>query len=115
MPFLKYSIVIMRSDFLSNFAFLVGWCIQDMLCWENYALMMQINLNFCCFCFYASLLPSGYLYCYLPLLYLTRVCPSCDPGYVRTPQSPAVSVILWFWVFQSFWESSYLWDPEILV
>ena len=37
---------------------------------------------------------SDYLLCYLPLLYLTGACPSCDPSCVRTPQSSAVSVIL---------------------
>ena len=54
--------------------------------------MMLYNLGFYCLCSYACLLPSGYLWCYLPLLYLT----SCDPGYVRTPQSQAISVILGF-------------------
>jgi hypothetical protein len=66
--------------------------------------------------------PSDYLY-YLPSLYLTGACPSCDPGWVRTPQRSAVSVILWFWdpvilrscVCQSSWQSSCFWDPEILM
>jgi hypothetical protein len=47
----------------------------------------------------------------------------CNPGWVRTPQSSPVSVILWscdpliliFWVCQSSWESSCLLDPEMLV
>jgi hypothetical protein len=55
--------------------------------------------------------------------YLTGACPSYNTGCVRTPYSLAVSVILWFWdlvilrfwVCQCFWESSYVWDPEILV
>ena len=59
----------------------------------------------------------------MPLLYLTGPCPSCDPCCVRTPQSPAISVVPWFgdpailtsWVCQSSWASSCLWVPEILV
>ena len=50
-------------------------------------------------------------------------CPSFDPGCFRTPQNSAVAGILgfwdplifWSWVCQSSWESSCLWDPEILV
>ena len=84
---------------------------------------MPSNLGFCCFCSYACLLPSDYLKCLLPSIYLIGACPSYNPSWFRTPQSPAFSVILWlwtlvnlrFWVCQSFWQSSFLWDPEILV
>jgi hypothetical protein len=63
---------------------------------------MLSNLSFCSVSSYASLPPSDYLLCSLPLLYLTEDWPSCDPSCVRTPQSSAVTVILWFC------------DPEIL-
>ena len=65
-----------------------------MLWWESWVLMMLSNLGFCCFCSYACLLPSNYLKCSLPSIYMIRPCPSCNPGCVRTPQSSAVSVIL---------------------
>ena len=85
--------------------------------------MFPINLGFCCLCSCTCLLTSGYMECYLISLSLTGSSPSWDSGCVTTPQSPAVSVILWFWdlvimrswVCQSSWESICLWDPEILV
>jgi hypothetical protein len=85
-----------------------------LLCFESCVLMMPSNLGFCCFCSYACLLPSDYLKCSLPLIYLIGACPSYNPSWVRTPQSPAFSVILRFWVCQCSWQSSFLWDPEIL-
>ena len=102
-----------------NLAFLVCWVIQDLLWWENWVLMTPSNLGFCYLCSYACHPPSGYL----PSIYLTGACPPCDPGCVSTPQNSAVSVILWFWdpvilrswVCQSSWETSCLWDLEILV
>ena len=61
---------------------------------ENWVLMMPSNLGFCCLCSYTCILPSDYLWCYLPLLYLTGAHPSCDPGCVRAPGSQAASVTL---------------------
>lgn len=79
--------------------------------------------GFCCFCSCACLRTSDYLKCSLPSIYLIGACLSCNPDLVRTPQNPAFFVILWFWdpvmlrfwVCQSSWQSSFLWDPEILV
>jgi hypothetical protein len=59
----------------------------------------------------------------LPTIYLIGVWSSCNPSWFRTHQSAAFSVILWFqdpvnlrfWVCQSSWQSSFLWDPEIVV
>ena len=84
---------------------------------------MPSKLGFYCFCSYACLLSSDYLMCLLPSIYLIGPCPSYDPGWFRIPQSSAFSVILWFqdpvnlrfWVCQSSWLSSFLWDPEILL
>ena len=106
-----------------SLVFPVWCCTQDLLCWENCVLMMPSNLNFCCLCSYACLPPSDYLKCSLPSIYLTGASPSCNPRWVGIPQSPAFSVILWFWdpvnlrswVCQSTWQSSFLWDHEILV
>lgn len=45
-------------------------------------------------------MPSGYPYCYLPLLSMTWTCPSCDTGCVlRVQLSPRScdSGILWSW------------------
>jgi hypothetical protein len=94
-----------------------------LLWWESLVLMMPSNLGFCCFCSYACLLPSDYLKCLLPSIYLIGASSSCNSSWFRTPQSPAFSVILWFqdpvnlrfWVCQSSWQSWSLWDPEILV
>jgi hypothetical protein len=55
-------------------------------------------------------MPSAYLLCYLPLLSLTGAWPSCDSGSVRTPQSPAVFMILWFCDPVILWSC----DPVIL-
>jgi hypothetical protein len=77
--------------------------------------MIPSNLGFCCFCSYACLLPSDYLKCSLPLIYLIGAYPSCIPSWVRTPQGPAFSVILRFWLCQSSRQSGFLWDFEILV
>ena len=100
-------------------AFLVWWCVLDFLWWENWFLITPRNLGFCCICSYTCLSPSDYLKCSLPSLYLIRACPSCNPSWVRTPQSLSLWFwdpgILRFWVCQSSWESSCLWDPEILV
>ena len=101
-------------------AFLVWWCIQDMLWWESWVLMLPSNLGFCCFCSYAYLPPSDYL---KSSVYLFGACPSCNPSWFTTSQSSAFFVILWFWdpgmlrlwVHQSSWQSSFLWNPEILV
>ena len=49
--------------------------------------------------------------------------PSYNTSWVKSSQSPAFSVILWFkdpvmlrfWVWQSSWQSSFLWDPDILM
>jgi hypothetical protein len=93
------------------------WC-------KNWVLKMPSCLGFCCFCSYSCLLPSDYFKCSLPSIYLIGACPSYNPSWVRTPQSPAFSlilssfqdpVILRFWVCQSSWESSCLWNSEILV
>jgi hypothetical protein len=70
-------------------AFLVWWCIQDLLWWESLVLMMPSNLGFCC--------SFSYLKCLLPSIYLIRACASYNPGWFRTSQNPAFSVILWFW------------------
>jgi hypothetical protein len=90
---------------------------------------MPSNFCFCCFCSYACLSPSYYAKYFLLLKYLIETCPSCNPGWVRTLQSPAFSVILWFWdpVILKFWlcQSSWLlsflplrpwvsWYPKIL-
>jgi hypothetical protein len=56
-------------------------------------LMMPSNLGFCCFCSYACFLPSDYLKCLLPTIYLIGACPSYNPSWFRTLQSPAFSVI----------------------
>jgi hypothetical protein len=82
---------------------------------------MPSNLVFCCFCSYACILPSDCLKCSLTSLYLIGACPSCNPNWVRTSQSPAFFVILWFWdpvnlrfwICQSSWPSSFLWDPVV--
>jgi hypothetical protein len=83
---------------------------------------MPSNLGFCCFCPYACLLPSDYLKCSLPSIYLIGACPSCNPSWVRTSQSPAFFEVLWFWdpvmvrfwVCHSSWQSSFIGDPGIL-
>jgi hypothetical protein len=90
-----------------------------LLWWESLFLMKPSHLGFCS---YVCLLPSYYLTCLLPSVYLIGACPSCNTAWFRTPQSPAFSVILWFpdpvnlrfWVCQSSWQSSFLWDPELL-
>jgi hypothetical protein len=61
MSFLMSSIIIIRSDL--SLAFLVWRCMQDLLWWENWVLMMPGNLCFCCLLSYASLLPTEYLQC----------------------------------------------------
>jgi hypothetical protein len=84
---------------------------------------MPSYLSFCCFCSFACLLPSDYLKCFLPSIYLIGACLSYNPGWFRTPQSPTFCVMLWFWapvnlrflVCHSSWQSSFFWDPEILV
>ena len=87
--------------------FLMWWCIQDLLWWESLVLMMPSNLGFCCLCSYACLLPSDYLKCLLPSIYLIGACLSKSSSWVRTPQSPAFSVILCLWapVNLRFWVS----------
>jgi hypothetical protein len=92
LSFLKSSIIIMRSDFKSISSFSGVMCIQDLIWWKNWVLMTPSNLDFFCFCSYSFLLPSDYLKCSLPL----RSCPSYNACWVRTPQSPAFSVTLWF-------------------
>jgi hypothetical protein len=75
---------------------------------------MPSNFGFCCLC--SCLPPAIWLSLVLPVLSISD-CPSCGPGCVRTPQSSAVSVFLWFWnpvilnswVSQSSRESSCLW------
>jgi hypothetical protein len=77
-------------------------------------LIMPCNLGFCCVCSYACLLPSDYVKCLLPSIYLIGACPFYNPSLFRTPQSPAFSVILclWapvnlrFWICESSWQSS---------
>jgi hypothetical protein len=94
-----------------------------LLWWESLVLMMPSNLGFCCFCSFACLLPSDNLKYLLTSIYLIGACLSYNPSWFGAPQSPAFSVILWsrapvnlrFWVCQFFWQSSFLWDPEILV
>jgi hypothetical protein len=84
---------------------------------------MPSNLRFCCFFSYACLLPSDYIKGLPPSIYLIGACPSYNPSWFRAPQNTAFSVILWlqapgnlkFWVCQSSCQSSFLWDPEILV
>jgi hypothetical protein len=119
--FLLSSIIIMKS-LNPHVAFLVQWCIQDLLWLESLVLMMPRNLRFCCICSYACLLPSDYLKCLLSSIYLFGACPSCNPGWVRNPESTFLCdlsfldpVNLRFSVCQSSWESIFLWDPEILV
>ena len=80
-----------------HLAFPVWWCIQELLWWENWVIMMPNNLGLCCLCSLTCLLPFDFLQCYLPLLYQTGACPSFYPVCLRTPQSAPVSVILWFW------------------
>ena len=65
-------------------------------------MMMPTSLG--CYCLYSCtyLVPSHFLWCYLPLLSLSGACPSCNPSCVRTHRSPAVSEILGSW------------DPDIL-
>ena len=46
MSFLTSSITFMGSDVRPESCFSVGWCIQDLLWWENWILMMPINLGF---------------------------------------------------------------------
>jgi hypothetical protein len=41
-------------------------------------------------------LPSYYLKCLLPSIYLFGACPFYNPSWFRTPLSPDFSVILWF-------------------
>jgi hypothetical protein len=85
--------------------------------------MIPSSLGFRCFASYVCLLPCDYLKCLLPSIYLIGICPSYNPYWFRTPQSPAFSMILWFqatvnlrfWVCQSSLQSNFLWDPEILV
>jgi hypothetical protein len=121
--FLLPSIIIMRSDFRSISCFSGVMAYPGLAMWESLALMMPSNLGFCCFCSYACLLPSDYLKCSIPSVYLIGACPSCNPDWFRIPQSPDFSVILWvqdpvnlrFWVCQSCWQSSFLQNPEILV
>jgi hypothetical protein len=104
--------------------FLVWWCIQDLLRWESLVLTMPSNLGFCCFCSYACLLLSDYLIACCPqYIWLEPVLPiiPVDSGLPRVQLSlwSYDSGILWtwdsFWVCQSSWQSSFLWDPEILV
>jgi hypothetical protein len=119
--FLTSSIIIMRSDFRSIPCF--SGVVVYLLWWESLVLNMPSNLCFCCFCSYGCLLLSDYLKCLLCSIYLIWACPSYIPYWFRTPQSAAFSVILWFWapVYLRFlvclcsWQSSFLWDPEILV
>jgi hypothetical protein len=60
MSFLKSSIIIIirRSHFRAQSGVM---CIQDLLWWKNWVLMMPSNLGFCCVCSYTYLLPSDYL------------------------------------------------------
>jgi hypothetical protein len=95
MSFLKSSIIIMRSGFKSE-SCSSSVCIQYFLWWKNWVLMMSSNLGFCCLCSYTCLLPSGYLYCHLPLLSLTRACSSCDPGCDKLLRIQLDSVTPWF-------------------
>jgi hypothetical protein len=88
-------------------AFLMWWCIQDLLGLESWVLMMPGNLNFCCFCSCACLLPSDYLKCSLPLIYLMVASPSSSPV-----ESKLLRVQLSFWSFNSgilwSWDSGFV-------
>jgi hypothetical protein len=53
---------------------------------------MPSSLGFCCLCSCPCLLPSGYLWCLLVLLFLTVACPSCKP------------VCKYYWETNSLWE-----------
>jgi hypothetical protein len=117
------------------FAFLVWWCIQDLLWWESLVLMIPSSLGFCCFCPYAYLLSSDYLKCWLPSIYwLEPILPiiPVDTGLLSVQLSLwyCDSWILWTWdsgcvrVLGSQASSETLkscckqapgtWDPEIL-
>ena len=121
--FLYSSMIIIRSDYRPISCFSGVMVYPGLLWWESLVLMMPCNLGCCCFCSYACLLLSGFLMCFLPLVYLIGDCPSCNPNWLRTLQSPDFFVILWFqdpvnlrfWVYQSSLQSCFLWDPEILV
>jgi hypothetical protein len=105
-----------------NLAFLEWWCIQDLLWWENWVLMMPSNLGFCC------LPPTIWLSLVLPALdisdqslpippvilvsellrvqlslwsYDFEILGSWDPGCVRAPQSQAASGTLRSWCDQA--------------
>jgi hypothetical protein len=82
----------MRSDFRSISCFSGVILYVDLIWWTCWVLMFPSNLGFCC---YACLPPSDYLKCSLYSIYLIRVCPSCNPSWVTTSQSPAFFVILW--------------------
>lgn len=116
----------MRSDF----RFIS--CFSGVVVYPGLAMMGELGsddailgyyIGFCCFCSSDCLPPSDYLKCTLSLIYLIVGCSTCNLGCVRILQSPAFSVVLWFrdplilrfWVCQSSWQSSFLWDPENLV
>ena len=104
-------------------AFLLWWFLQDLLWWQCWVLMMQSNVGFSYFYYYACLLPSDYLRCSMTWIYMIAACPSYNPSWVRTSQNPGFFLVLWFWdlvmltfwVCQSSWQSKFLWYPEILV
>jgi hypothetical protein len=121
--FLKSSFIIIGSDFRSMSCFsgvlVYPWLVK-MGEFHSHDTTQPWFLLFLSLCLPP---PSDYLKCLLPSIYLIGACPSYNSWWFRTPQSPAFSVILWlwaplnlrFWVCQSFWQSSFLWDPEILV
>jgi len=71
----SWSNVILNLDL----TFLVCLDIQCLLWWENWALMMSCSLGFCCSVSCTCLLPSGCLWSYLVLLFLTVARPSYRP------------------------------------
>ena len=83
------SIFIMRSDFKSKSCFFSITVYPGLT-----VMMMPSSHGFCCLCSCDCFMSSIYLSCYLSLLSLTGACCFCDSDCVRTPQSPAVSVIL---------------------
>ena len=60
-----------------HLAFSVCWDIQYLLSWDKEALMMPSSFGFCCLGFYAWLLSSGFLWCFMVLLSLMVASPSC--------------------------------------
>ena len=121
MSFLKSSIIIMRSDFISES------CLSSVLWYPGLVIVGGIGFSWC----QVTLVSVAYVLM-LASHHLIISSATC-PRYIwQEPVLPVILVVsellrvqlsLWFynsvilrsWVCQSSWKSSCLWDPEILV